>query len=523
MVMTRKDLRPAPPARRIAVVGGGISGLTAAWRAHQADPSAEITVLESSDRFGGCLRGDTVGDLRVDVGAEASLFARPETRELIEELGLDVVHPDPAQSSQLCVDGSMRSMPAGTLMGVPSDPQTLEQVVSAPGIARATREVLTAPQSEDVAIGEFLTARLGDEVVDTVVDPLLGGVYAGRCRELSLEVTVPALLPALHEGTSVLDAVANARAMRGAAQGAARGSNVPGTQSASAPPVFMSLRGGIGVLADTLAATLRSTGVRMRTQASVSAIARREDGWDVSVAVAGPRSASRFAAQTAAGVSVSEQLHVDTLILALPAWAARPLLRDSAAASQETTEAEALERASDVLSTVPYADSVLVTAILELTSELKGSGFLVPATQDTFIKASTYSSNKWPWLQDELPEGHAVVRMSVGRHGDTHWQGMDDSEIIKRALEDWMRLTQRSDHVLHVHVQRWNAALPQLTPGHRTRISQVDALVEQIPGLGLVGSAYDGVGIPVCISRASHEVTRLISCDTAASVPPGQE
>ncbi|MYM20741.1 protoporphyrinogen oxidase, partial [Brevibacterium sp. 5221] len=269
---------PVPSARprRIAVVGGGISGLSAAWAAHRADPGAEIVVLEAGAQLGGCLRHTDLGGWAgagADAGAEASLAVRPEVRGLAAELGLEPVFPDPAQASQLYLDGAMHPMPQGTLMGVPGDPEALRGLLPAADVERVGAEVLTAPVAGDTAVGEFLAARLGDAVVDRVIDPLVGGVYAGRCRELSLAATVPALLPAAREGTSVLEAVRAVRAERSAA----RGANVPGTQAAHAAPVFLSFRGGISALVPALEAALRAAGVRVRTGTRVEALAPRPE------------------------------------------------------------------------------------------------------------------------------------------------------------------------------------------------------------------------------------------------------
>ena len=213
--------------RRAVVIGAGISGLTAAYEYLRLRPGSSVTVYEASDRVGGLLKSSTLGGAveSADVGAEASLYLRPETRELAEDLGLEAVYPSREHSSQLFVGGRMQAMPKGTLMGVPGDPRALEGILSSEQIARAEDEQLTRAGSGDVSIGDFVAARLGEAVVDTVLDPLIGGVYSGRCRDLSMQATVPALLDAYRTGTSVLETVRTTLAARTGAAGAF----VPGT------------------------------------------------------------------------------------------------------------------------------------------------------------------------------------------------------------------------------------------------------------------------------------------------------
>ncbi|WP_295687338.1 protoporphyrinogen oxidase [uncultured Brevibacterium sp.] len=468
-----------------AVVGGGISGLVAAHRLISTRPGTAVTVYEASDRLGGCLRGSDLNGhapAGADVGAEASLYVRPETVGLCRELGLELEFPSRAHSSRIHAHGAMHAIPAGTLMGVPADPQALAGLLTESEIVRVSEEQLTAPAAGDVSVGGFLAARLGDALVDTVVDPLLGGVYAGRCRDLSLAATIPALLPAARAGTPVLDAVAEVLRARAAGRAATPGANVPGSQPAEAPPVFMSLRGGMNRLVTALAEHLGQSGVEFRLGAPVRAVRQAGGG--------------TWAVESVSG-GVEE---FDALVLAVPAHAATGLLAG--------VDAEI----AGIIGGVDHASSAVVTVVIDVAeAPLEGSGFLVPPTETAFIKASTYASNKWPWLAALLPADTAVVRMSVGRFGDDPdaWEPLPDEELAARAIADWRRITGRAAPVLHSEVQRWTAALPQYTPGHLERTARIDAVLAGIPGLALVGSAYDGVGIPACIARAEKEIARL--------------
>ncbi|GAA2006041.1 protoporphyrinogen oxidase [Brevibacterium samyangense] len=488
---------------RALVVGGGISGLTAAHRLLRAVPDAEVTVIERRGRLGGLLKSSTLGGVApegADIGAEASLFVRPETRALAAELGLEAVFPDPAQSSQIFAHGRMHAMPKGTLMGVPADPDALAGLLPDVDLDRVRNETLTPPAEGDASVGEFLAARLGDALVDAVVDPLLGGVYAGRCRDLSLAATVPALLPALHDGTSVLGRVAEVQEQRRASGSGARGpgANVPGSQANGAPPVFMSLPGGIARIVDALAVAITAAGGRIRTSTAAKSLARTEDGWCLGVTdVTG----STDSADAMPGPS--EELGADLVVLAVPAFVSAPLLAG--------VGDPALRSIAEELSGIEYASSAVVTAVIDTAeAPLTGSGFLVPPVEPAFIKASTFASAKWPWLAAGLPADTAVVRMSVGRFGDTAWADLPDEELAARALEDWRRITGRTAPARHVEVQRWEDALPQYFPGHLEASARIDAQLAPVPGLALVGNVHEGVGIPACLARAESEITRVL-------------
>ena len=294
---------------RVAVVGGGVSGLAAAHRLRTLlGPAAEIVVLEQRDRLGGVLRTVDLAGLPYDVGAEAFLWRRPEARALLDELGLadEVVHPAGAAPS-VRAGGDTVPLPPGTLLGVPTSGARLDGVLSPAGtaVARAERDrPLAWTPGGDVALGGLLRERFGDELADRLADPLLGGVYAGRVDVLGLRATLPAVAAALDAGAPSLTAAADrataaefsresarSSARVGTFVSASRASGRPGAaapeSSAPSEPVFGALRGGYATLVDALAAT-----VDVRLSTTVRALHRLPTAGGSSSARARTRSTS---------------------------------------------------------------------------------------------------------------------------------------------------------------------------------------------------------------------------------------
>ena len=366
----------------------------------------------------------------------------------------------------------MHPLPRWTVMGVPSDLRTL----ATSGLLTG-RELARVPvdswlprtrMADDVSVGRFVTARLGRAVVDRLVEPLLGGVYAGRADELSMEATVPQLAPYARRERSLLAA---ARASRSAAESA-------GPDGA----VFGAPRGGVGRLP---AAVARLSGAQIRTGATVRELARTPTGWRL---VVGPTRSP-------------EEVLADAVVLAVPAAPTARLLRPHAPSA-----------ASD-LSQLRYASMAVVALVFPVTAFRQvptGSGFLVPPVDGHAVKAVTFSSTKWGWYADAAP-GLVVVRASVGRMGEESVLQRDDADLIDLVLGDLTDALGVTDPPLDARVTRWGGGLPQYAVGHRSRVARVRAAVAELPGLAVAGAAYDGVGVPACIAsgeQAAAEVLR---------------
>lgn len=465
-------------APRVVVVGGGIAGLAAATRIAERRPDAEVLLLEASDRIGGKLRRIQLAGAWVDVGAEAMLARRPEGLAATRAAGLaaDLIHPL-STAALLRNRGVNRPLPARTLMGVPTDLAALRSagVLSEQTVARIEAEPAGGPYpplATDVSIGDLVADRFGDEVVDRLVDPLLGGVYAGHARAISLRAAVPGLASRLMtEGGSLLAAAA--------ANVAAGARDEPG------PPVFASLAGGLARLPETLADRLAARGPgTVRTGVTVRAIGRLPSGFRLSVGA----------------VPDGRQLDADAVLLATPAGKTGGLLAELAPVA--AAELAGIETASMAIVTLAFAG-------LPAGSLPAGSGILIPSVEGLSCKAMTFCSQKWPGVGAE--SGVLLLRASLGRAGEQWVLQREDAELVAVVRAELGQLTGLRAEPVASHVQRWGGALPQYAVGHLDRVARIRAAVGELAGLAVCGASYDGVGIPACIASAHTAADRVLA------------
>ncbi|GGO92173.1 protoporphyrinogen oxidase [Wenjunlia tyrosinilytica] len=470
--------RSVPDPRHVVVVGGGISGLAAAWfllsdgRATDG-AGTRVTVFEASDRLGGKLHADEIAGVPVDLGAESMLARRPEAVELARAVGLaEDLEPPATASARLWTRGALRPMPRGHVMGVPGDlaPLAAAGVLSPQGLARIPLDHLLprTPVADDVSVGDFVAARLGREVVDRLVEPLLGGVYAGDSYRLSLKAAVPQLFDAARRDRSLIEGVR--RIQR-------RAPREPG-------PVFMGIRGGVGRLPLAVADACRQAGARLETGTAVRELKRSASGWRL--VVEGPDGMRAVGA--------------DAVVVSSPAPVAAGLLR-----------AEAPQAAAE-LSAVEYAGMALVTMAFrrrDVAGLPDSSGFLVPPVDGHTIKASTFSSRKWGWI-DAADQDTFVLRTSIGRYGEEADLAWDDTDLVRLSREDLNAAAGLTAAPVAARVTRWGNGLPQYPVGHLDRVARIRTDVGKLPGLAVCGAVYDGVGIPACVAGARRAVDRLL-------------
>ncbi|TFV65935.1 UNVERIFIED_ORG: protoporphyrinogen oxidase [Bacillus sp. AZ43] len=452
---------------RLVVVGAGITGLAAAFAWRRRRPDDEIVVLEAGDRVGGKLHRVELAGHWYDTGPEAMLARVPEAVRLVEDLGLAdrLVAPATTQASVVLPDGRHR-LPAGTVLGVPASADGLDGILSAGGVARVAAEAELPPLEfdGDVAVGTLLRERLGDEVVDRLVEPLLGGVYAGRADELSLVATMPALAAHLPAAGSVLRAAEAARDAGTRSRGDADG------------PVFATVADGIGSLPEALVAAARAD-VRLRTPAH--GLRRTATGFELSVGTA----------------AAPEVLTADAVLVTAPAPKAARLLGDVAPGAVEPLQG------------IPYASMAVVAMAFPGQHVDAGSGLLVPPVTGRLVKGVTVSSAKWPHLAGQS----LLVRSSVGRFRDESELQRSDDDLAAAVVADVAELLGlEHPEPVATRVVRWGGGLPQYLVGHQDRVDAVRAAVSAVPGLAIAGAAFRGVGVPACIRDAHHAVDALL-------------
>ncbi|MFA9429446.1 protoporphyrinogen oxidase [Egicoccus sp. AB-alg2] len=443
---------PATPAAarrrtRVAVVGGGITGLATAW--HLRD-EMDVTVFEADGRLGGEVHTIHLGDAPLDVGADAFLARHPEGERLVRALGFgddDLVAPASGQV-HVWARGRLRPLPAGTVFGVPTDLRALARsgVLSPAALARAAMEPLLPRRRVvgDRSVADLVGERFGPAVVDALVEPLLGGVYAGRADRLSTQATVPPVWAAAREHRSLQRGLHEHRVKA----------------AADARPVFLTVRGGmsrvIGRLRDDLAD-------RVHVDRPVQALQRAEDVWHLDVA--------------------GREVTFDRVVLAVPpAVAARLLVGVCDDAARE-------------LAGIPSA-SVGVVALAydhaDAADVPGGSGLLVPRSEGRLIKAATWTSRKWPHHADRE---RFLLRASVGRVDDASGLDLADDELAARVDAEVREAAGIRGRARAWHVQRWRDALPQYDIGHRARVERIRHALEAVPGLHVGGAGLDGLGI----------------------------
>jgi protoporphyrinogen/coproporphyrinogen III oxidase len=456
----------------IAVVGGGISGLAAAWAGMQQ--GADVVLLEAAGAPGGKLRTSPVAGIEIDEGADAFLARVPEAVRLCRELGLadDLVSPATG-TAYVWIDGALRRLPPEQLLGVPTDLDAVAAsgILTAAGVERA-RADLTAPDDAptgDEAIGGLVRRRLGDEVLDRLVAPLLGGIWAGDCDLLSLRVAAANLAEARDRDPSLIRGAAALRAEaieRGVADS----------------PVFLAPGGGVARLVDALAERL---GERLRCGAPVSGLEPDGAGWRVA---------------TGDGDRPGPHRHppvlADRVVLATPAYVTARLL------------AGLVPEVAAFLSGIDYASVVLTVLVVPregIDHPLDGSGFLVPKSSGRLLTACSWMTSKWAHLS--VDPSTVILRPSAGRAGDERALAATDEELVAALVDDLRDTMGLHARPTAVRVTRWERSFPQPRPGHLDAVARAErALAERAPGLTMAGAWELGVGIPACIRAADRAV-----------------
>lgn len=442
--------------RSYCVVGGGISGLTAAYRLRRfAGEDASITLFEPGERLGGILRTEQIAGRSMDLGAEAFVRRRPEMPALLAELGLSDRQLTTTGARPLIYsEHELHPLPSATVVGIPSSSASLSGLVDEATLARIDAEPsrpLDWQPGSDPAVAQLVGDRFGEQAVARSVDPLLSGVYAGSAATIGLRAAAPSVAAALDRGaTSLTDAVRQ------------------GLPPASGAPVFGALDGGYQVLIDELVRRSRFRWVR-------ATVDQLEPGWSLRDDTGG-------------------WWNADAVVLAIPAPRLARLVRQ--VAPQSSAAAGRIVSASSV---------VLALAVPGDTPFPECSGVLVASGEQLRAKAITLSSRKWGLAG---AEGEAqFLRLSFGRFGDNLAATAGDEQLLAWAAEDLASVFGFDVDIVDARIQRWIDAMPQYGPGHADLVADVRAGLP--PGLAVAGSYLDGIGVPACIGAAGRAVEAL--------------
>lgn len=448
---------------KVVVVGAGIAGLAAARRLEALVPEAEILVVERDTVAGGKLRTERVDGFLIEEAADSFLARKERGVGLVEELGLgaELVARRPEHHRTYVRRGDdLLPLPEGLTGLIPSNLETLERsgLLSQEGRERFRAEIDVPVSSDDAdeSVASFVSRRFGREAYDTLVEPLMTGIYGGDGEQMSLRATFPQLRVLELEHGSLLRALAEP----------------PATDR----PPFLSLRGGLASLVEAIAAGLERTAVRLGHK-----VVRIDSGYRVDLAS-------------------GEMVEADGVVVATPAFATAELLADL---DGELASAHA---------EIPYASSVVVTLAYSRADvlPLDGYGYLVPRSEGSDVLACTWSSQKW---EGRSPDESVLVRVYAGRFGAADMTALEDAALVALARDE-LRVTGVEAEPTLTRVRRWPLGMPQYVLGHPERLARIEERVAEHPGLALGGAAYRGVGIPDCIAsgeQAAESVARALT------------
>jgi len=461
--------------QRVVIIGGGISGLVAAYRLQQAArDDLDITLLEASDRLGGKIQTDRFDGLTIEGGPDSFLSSKPAALDLCEEIGLSdhlIGTTESGGGTYILSHGRLEPLPEGITMLVPTRlrPLLRSRLLSLRGKLRMGLDFVIPRRRDeaDESVGHFVRRRLGNEAFERMAQPLLSGIYAGDAEQLSVFATFPRLRDAERRyGSLTRGMLAQRRQAR---------QTTPAGPRRSA---FMSLQSGTGELIDTLVATLER--VDLRTSTGASQIERLDDG--------------RYAVTTSSG----DRIDTDAVILAAPAYASAELMRP-------------LDKSlADLLNRIPYVSTATITLgyrTADFNQQSAGRGFVIPRVENRELTAVTWATNKFV---GRAPDDIGLVRGFVGRAGREAVVDLPDDELLALVRCELREILGIDAEPVVARIYRWRRALPQYNLGHLDLLRQIDDRLAQLPGVQLCGSAYRGVGIPDCIQSGQAAAERTL-------------
>ncbi len=461
--------------KRIAIIGGGISGLSAAYtleEKRQSGEPVEYVLYESSPRLGGVLVTDRVDGCLVEAGPDSFLTEKPWAADLCRKIGLGdqlIGSNDSERKTYILARGKLVVMPDGLMFMVPTKimPTVLSPLFSWHTKMRMATEWFHPPHkaASDETVAEMVERHYGSEMVDLLADPLLSGVYGGEASQLSVRAVLPRFADMEAKHGSLGRAMLAARRKMGAA------TNSP------ARPLFTSLKEGMQQMVDALVARLDANA--LKTSSPVLSVIPQDDGWTLSAGY--------------------QSDHFDAVIIATPTHAAAAVLQDANG-----------DLARD-LSEIKYSSSVTVTLGYDETvrrSLPPGFGFLVPRSAGHRMLAATFVHNKFP---HRAPENRAIVRCFLGGARDEQILEASEEEILATVRRELRQIIGLNAEPLFARVYKWESAMAQYAVGHLERLQRIESLRQKLPGLALAGNGYSGIGVPDCVRSGAEAATKILA------------
>jgi protoporphyrinogen/coproporphyrinogen III oxidase len=461
--------------KRIAIIGGGISGLSAAFaleEAQRAGVSVAYTLFEASPRLGGVLVTDHVDGCLVEAGPDSFITEKPWAADLCRKIGLGdqlIGSNDRDRKTYIIVSGRPVVMPDGLMFMVPTKilPTVFSPLFSLRTKMRMAAEWFHPPHraTADETVAAMVERHYGPEMVDRLADPLLSGVYGGEASQLSVRAVLARFAEMEAKHGSLGRAMLTAR------------KKMAGIDKKPVPPLFTSLKNGMQQMVDALVSRLNPAA--LQTSAAVQSVIGQDSGWTVSAGY--------------------QSDHFDALIVATPAPAAAGLLR------------MADDRLASELSEIRYSSSVTVTLGYDENvrrSLPPGFGFLVPRSEGRRMLAATFVHNKFP---HRAPENRAIVRCFLGGSRDEPILDASEAEILRIVRAELKQIIKLDAEPIFTRVYKWKAAMAQYSVGHLERLQRIEALRRNFPGLALAGNALNGIGVPDCVRSGGEAAAKALA------------
>lgn len=483
---------------KLTIIGGGIAGLAAAYYAQkQTGFPLEITVLEQADYWGGKLITERVpheqGQFVIEGGPDTFVVTKPWGVRLCKELGLDErlrgTNPE-TKKTYILKNGKLHELPGGLTMLIPTEfrPMIRTGLLSWPAKARMGLDFFLPPATPngDESMGEFVTRRLGRSAYESLIEPLMSGIYAGDGDKLSLQATLPYLrdLELKYGGLAkgVL-AMRRERARKARANGKSPNptTSTPLSTSPDSRSIFLTPLTGLAEIVEALVAELKRAGVNLRLQTRVENLKRDAltPNWQLALAN-------------------GAHLQADALILATPAYVSGKLIEGLA--PKLAAELSAIEYVSTATVTLAFRER-------DLPRPLDGYGYVIPRREGRKALACTWTSTKFP---HRAPDGYALVRVFVGRAGQESQITWDDQALLEIARQELQLTLGVTAAPLLTRIYQWEKAMPQYNLGHPERLERIHAELENWPGLALAGNGYQGIGIPDCIHSGELAAEKIL-------------